>query len=198
MFERRSALTAQLAADGRDGVDGRRALRVSEVRGLYLAQLAVFRGREALLRDALQPLGADLAAEVGSRSADARCRIFHVARGQFWIVTPDSTWLSQLALAVPPHAGAATLLSHGRVRIAVEGLEVRALLAKGIAIDLHPDKFRIGDFALTGLHHTGIFVERTGADRFELVVLRTFAASIWDWLLDAALPLGYELDVEGR
>ena len=36
----------------------------------------------------------------------------------------------------------------------------------------------------------------TGDDRFDVYVLRTFAACIWDWLIDAALPFGYNLKIE--
>ena len=88
------------------------------------------------------------------------------------------------------------MLSHSRVRIAIEGPSVRNVLAKGIAVDLHPSAFPIGRFAQTGLHHTGIFLERCGEERYELFLPRTFAASIWDWLVDAALPLGYEVNIE--
>lgn len=197
MFEWRSALTQQQAARGRDGADGRRAMRIGEIRGRRLAQLAVFAGCEAALREALEPvIGGDLPADVGTQVAHAGCRIYHLARGLFWIATPDAPRLARLALAVPGAAGSITLLSNGRACIALEGASARALLAKGIAIDLHPGVFRIGDFALTGLHHTGILLERTGTDRYELTVLRTFAASIWDWLIDAALPMGYDVHVE--
>ena len=73
---------------------------------------------------------------------------------------------------------------------------MRDCLAKGISIDLHPSVFPIGAFAQTRLHHTAILLERSGDIRFELYVLRTFAVSIWEWLIDAALPFGYDTSVE--
>ncbi len=33
----------------------------------------------------------------------------------------------------------------------------------------------------------------SGQIEFELYALRTYAASTWDWLIDAALPYGYEV-----
>jgi sarcosine oxidase subunit gamma len=198
VFERHSALTEQLAAGARDGADGRRTLCISEVRGWNLAQLAVFAGHDAEFQSALRPLiEADLPAQVGvPLESNSDHRVYRTAQNQFWALSSDSAWLTQLACAVRPEAGSATFLSHSRVRIAIEGAPVREVLAKGIAIDLHPAAFPVGRFAQTGLHHTGILLERRGADRFELMVLRTFAASIWAWLVDAALPFGYELRVE--
>jgi kynureninase len=46
--------------------------------------------------------------------------------------------------------------------------------------------------ALTGLHHTPIMILRSGESRYELYVMRTFALCTWEWLIDAALPFGYE------
>ncbi len=65
-----------------------------------------------------------------------------------------------------------------------------------MAINLHPTVFHVGQFAQTALHHTGVVVERSGESRYELYALRTFAESIWDWLIDAALPFGYEVEVD--
>jgi heterotetrameric sarcosine oxidase gamma subunit len=196
VFERASAVPAQLAR-GRDGASGGRPLCIGEVRGWSLAQLAVFHGREAEFGTALAPwIGAGVPVRPGMKSGQAQAQIYAIARGQYWIVASDSSWLAQLARAVPSGVGAATLLSHSRVRIAVEGAPAIRLLAKGIAIDLHPEVFSIGAFALTGLHHTGILLERSARDRYELYVQRTFAASIWGWLVDAALPFGYEVSVQ--
>ncbi|HEY1491747.1 MAG TPA: hypothetical protein VGF35_03905, partial [Steroidobacteraceae bacterium] len=60
MFERRSPLARQLTGGGRDGLDGRRGLRIGEIGGWELAQLAVFAGQEAAMAAAIAPvLGAD-------------------------------------------------------------------------------------------------------------------------------------------
>ena len=48
----------------------------------------------------------------------------------------------------------------------------------------------IGQFALTGIHHTPVLVHRSGEQRYEIYAMRTFALSVWEWLSDAALPLG--------
>jgi sarcosine oxidase subunit gamma len=71
--------------------------------------------------------------------------------------------------------------SHGRVRIAVSGSAVRSVLAKGTAIDL--DMLAPSQSATTLVGHISVHVTRTATDRFELMVLRGFAGSLWDDLV---------------
>ena len=85
------------------------------------------------------------------------------------------------ALGVP-----VTDQSHGRQRIRLSGGPVRQLLAKGTAVDLHPQTFVIGRSVMTLFGHIGINLTRTGADEFELLPLRGFAQSLWDELCHAA------------
>lgn len=196
MFEPRSALADRIAAGGRDGAAGRRTLRLAELCGWHLAQLAVFAGREGEFAHALDPLlGGDLPTAPDTASIRDCGRLYRIAADRYWIVTADAGLLPALALAVPPDTGTVTPLSCSRTRIALEGPAARTLLARHVAIDLDAAAFRVGQFAQTGLHHTAAMIERGGDDRFELYVLRTYAASTWDWLIDAALPFGYDVRV---
>src|SRR5271163_543348 len=79
--------------------------------------------------------------------------------------------------------------------IRITGLQARDVLAKGISLDLHPAVFQVGRGAQTGLHHTGVFLERVGDDSYEIYVQCSYAESIWEWLIDAALPFGYDVAV---
>ncbi|MBS0577741.1 MAG: hypothetical protein JSR36_00605 [Proteobacteria bacterium] len=198
MLERASALARELAAGGRDGRDGRRVLTLAEVRGWHLAQLAAFPGQATALAAALDPVIGEglLATSASRRAGQASCILYRVAPDAWWVVTREAQVLDRIAASLPSGSGALTPLSHARTLIAVEGPAARTVLACGIALDLHPDVFRVGDFAQTGLHHAGILIERCGAECYRLYVLRTFAASTWQWLVDAALPFGYELAPE--
>ena len=196
MFEQRSAIQLQLGAGGRDGSEGQRALRLNEVRGWQLAQLAVFEGCEPEFASAVEPLLGARLPSTAAVAGSARGRIFRTAPDQYWVVSGEAALLAALALAVPPGVGAVTLLSHARVRLAISGAPARALLAKGIAIDLDPEAFPVGHAVSTGLHHNGVLLEHTTADGYELYVPRTYAVSMWEWLVDAALEFGYDVGVE--
>ena len=195
MLERQSALAAVLGHGGRNGADGKRRLKLGEQRGWSLTQLTGFAGRLGELAQLVRPLfGVDLPAKIGEVAPAASHQLLKIGPEQFWILGPRQDDLSlRLQAEIAPAIGAVTPLSHSRTRIFVEGEAVRELLAKGIPLDLHPDVFRLRDFALTGLHHTPVLLLRSAVDRYEIFAMRSFALAVWDWLADAALPLGYEV-----
>ena len=152
-------------------------------------------GFETLMR--IDPvLGTDLPTSMGEAVAVSSRLFLKVGPDQFWIITRDNEDLARaLESVVSPTVGSVTSLSHSRTCIWIDGPSSREVLATGIALDLDPAVFPPNSFALTGLHHTPILVLRSDATRFELYVSRTFAVWTWEWLTDAALPYGYEVDV---
>lgn len=103
--------------------------------------------------------------------------------GQWLVVgdgAPDPAAIR--AEAEAPPSLAVSHQSHGRVRIALTGPQARFLLAKGCGVDFSPAMFPVGFAAPTLFNHVGIHVTRTGEDRFELLVLRSFAQSLWEEL----------------
>jgi len=195
MLERQSALAGVLGRGGRNGADGKRRLNLGEQRGWSLTQLAGF---AATLGELAQPVralfGVELPAKIGEVGPAASHQLLKIGPEQFWILGPRQDDLAlRLQAEVPPAIGAVTPLSHSRTRIFVEGEAARELLAKGIPLDLDPDVFRVRQFAQTGLHHTPVLLLRGAADRYEIFAMRSFALSVWEWLNDAARPLGYDV-----
>lgn len=190
MLERRSALAGALARGGRDGADGRRRLQLGEVRGWSLVQIAAFPGTMARIESILGAVPT-MANEIMAAGDTVLLRI---APDQIWIIGPDASGLdARLQQAIDPADGAVTPLSHGRTRIFIAGGSARDVLMKGVPLDFHPEVFRVGHFALTGLHHTPVLIHRVDDDRYELYALRTFALTLWEWLADAALESGYDI-----
>ena len=194
MFDRVSALDQRLAAGARTASGGASALRICRRSGWHLVQLGTYSGRSAALNAALVgAMGTALPVSCSQMLRHGRHQLYRVAADQYWIVTEDAALPAALERTVPAEAGSVTALSHARVRIALEGSAVTALLGKLVSVDLRPQSFAVGSFAQTGLHHVGVLLERLGPTSFELYALRTYAASTWDWLIDAALPFGYEV-----
>ena len=81
--------------------------------------------------------------------------------------------------------------SHGRVVLRIAGDRVRAVLAKGTPVDLHPDVFPVGRSALTQMAHVGVHLTRVGDDTYDLSVFRGFSESFWEWLSEQAEEFGY-------
>src|SRR5271167_5202023 len=158
MFEWHSALAGPLKAGGRDGARGGRRLRLTEVRGWHLAQLAAFPDHHGEFQERVRASsGADLPVEWYRGVTLGRSRLVRITQHQYWWIAASSASMLRLARELPASAGTVTVLSAGRVRIRITGPEARDVLARGIALDLHPAAFPVGCSAQTGLHHTGVF-----------------------------------------
>lgn len=79
-------------------------------------------------------------------------------------------------------------VSSGYTVIDIEGANVRAVLASGCPLDLHPRAFAEGQCAQTHFFKAGITLCRNGDDRFQVIVRRSFAEYGCLMLLDAAQP----------
>ena len=117
-----------------------------------------------------------------------------------WWVSPDA-WLIQSAregdeLAAQLRADCVNLpcaitdLSDALVTIALEGPDSGAVLARGCGLDLRAGSFGAQACARTRLAQLPVLIRRPAASRFELVVDRSAAQYLQDWLLDAAIGVG--------
>jgi sarcosine oxidase subunit gamma len=173
MLERRSALAT--ARPYRSGV-----LKIVEDAGFTLIQAA------GLSDDFDQRLAAavgDIPSDFGRAIATGSRTVMRTGPSQVWFVGPENDGLA----ATLRSFCAVTPLTNSRSRIVVAGAPARQVLAKGMALDFHPAVFVPGQFAQTGVHHMPLLVHCVGADEFHLYIMRTFAMSLWEWLIDAAL-----------
>jgi heterotetrameric sarcosine oxidase gamma subunit len=194
MFESRSPLAARLALGGRDGADGRRAVRFTEIGGRHLVQLGVFGGGASAVAPIVRSItGASLPESNWEVTDSGRHRLYRIAADQYWVVSLEEGAARALEQAMPPDSGTVTVLSGARVCLRLEGEAAREVLAHHVALDLDLNEFPSGRFAQTGIDHAGVLLERRGPECFELYLLSTFAASAWDLLVDSALPYGYTI-----
>ncbi len=116
------------------------------------------------------------------------------APGQWFAVADaplDPATLRKIEAAL---AGKADVIdqSAGRVRVVIAGANVRAALAKGVPVDLHPDVFETGRTATTLCGHLTVTLTRTGDDRFDILVMRSYAAALWESLIEMGLEYGID------
>jgi sarcosine oxidase subunit gamma len=107
-----------------------------------------------------------------------------------WLVTatdPDAKTLNrQLEGAFEGSTFRATNVSHALAHIEVQGPEVRALLLKGCALDLHPSHFPPGRCARTRFAALPTVLRCTGPTNFECVIASSYRDYLLSWLADAA------------
>ena len=84
--------------------------------------------------------------------------------------------------------------SDGRVVLRLSGERVRQVLATGIALDLHPRKFKTGEIASTIIFQMGVQIQQLDDQpTFQLIAFRSFAGSLLSWLTKSAAEFGYEI-----
>ncbi|MET0747737.1 MAG: sarcosine oxidase subunit gamma family protein [Rhizobium sp.] len=74
--------------------------------------------------------------------------------------------------------------SDGRAVLRLSGPNVRRILAKCVAVDLHPDVFAEGRSGTMLCCHVSANVARTGVDTFEIAVMRSFAGTVFDEVME--------------
>ena len=84
-------------------------------------------------------------------------------------------------------------VSGGMVTIRLTGDDVRCLLSKGCTIDFHPQEFKAGDCAQSGLAKTNVVLGRSSDGlAYDIIVRRSFADYLALWLQQAANDSGIE------
>ena len=120
-----------------------------------------------------------------------------VRAGQHWVVTriaPRRFWLvgggrDDLPLSLPPELGSVVSLSEGRLRLRMTGSRLFDVLASCVAIDWSSPRAATGCAVQTGFHHVPVFILRTGDTQCDMIVPRSFARSLSDWMTDIAASL---------
>ena len=101
-----------------------------------------------------------------------------------WLVQTDSgnreKIVAQLESSLASMHAAVNDLSDGNVVIELIGTDVIDVLAQGCTLDF--DGFPVGHCAQTGLGKTGVLLRRDAADRFTVIVRRSFSAYLRQWL----------------
>jgi methylglutamate dehydrogenase subunit D len=133
-------------------------------------------------------LGAALPAAVGETVRHADTLIVRVAPRRFWLIAEDGAEVPSPVM--DPQLGCSIALGEGRVRFRMTGAAVPNVLAACVALDWFSPAAAPGRALQTSFHRVPVLVLRTAASACDLLVPRSFARSLADWLADAAAPYG--------
>jgi len=129
--------------------------------------------------------GLDLPQTPGKFSAHAERSALWFGPDQWLIVAPagDADALTRTLDAV---AGSTVDVSDLRAEFELAGPLAADVLRKGCGIDLHPRVFGPGSCALTSLARVRVALRQTDErPGYRLLVERSVALYLWDWLIDA-------------
>jgi len=159
------------------------SISLSPIKGGFVVHvLGDAKSDEAALRQAINMIAPELGTDVRGHSPNQ----------WFWVGSVDisNDREAEIAAALHPQF-VLTDQTHGRVRMKLSGPSSRVVLAKGTMVDLSPDLFAIGQSAMTQIGHIGAMITRMEDDSFELIVLRSFASSLWDELQHMAAEFSH-------
>ncbi len=157
---------------------------LAETGDTAIASVQVRRGQMAVLSArVLEMFGVELPGRP-RRVAGGEVAFVGVGAGRWWALRPGGGSAFAASLA-RDFAGIAAVTEQGdgwRL-LRLSGPGTRALLARGLALDLHPRTFAEGDAATTEIAHIGVTLwQLDAAPTYEIAIPRSFAGSFAHWL----------------
>ena len=197
MSEAKSALAAVYQAGMIGAGNGSTSVSICERRGRNLVQVSGWRRSFESVCDRLaERLDCRVPTRVGRVTSSGDRSIFRVRPERLWIDGSSSDKVLRQLSAEPLGEDAViTQLGHGRTVLRITGPNSDLLLNRGLPVDLDPEAFPANAFAQSAIHHMHVLVHRVdlaGELTFDVYVSRDVAVSFWEWLTEAAAPLGCE------
>ncbi|WP_166418927.1 sarcosine oxidase subunit gamma [Cochlodiniinecator piscidefendens] len=173
---------------GRHGDQGISNVVLQEIKDFDLFQFAAWENTvETVANHAAQLIGSQTAINPRAVQSSGAGVVFRVEPLKWWLITPTGKLPLEPTLEVDQ--GVALNLLHSRSWIQVSGEKSATLLNQFLPIDLRLSAFPVGTAATTAFHHVGVTLWR-GADGFNLLIPRSFAASLCELLFESAQQYG--------
>ena len=112
-----------------------------------------------------------------------------------WLIIAEPGQAGKIESALRHHLTghfAVTDVSGGQTLMLLSGPNAQNVLKKSTLFDVDMQNFPIGSAVGTQFAKSQVFLRRTGEDAFELILRRSFADYLWQWLLDASDEYGVE------
>ncbi|MER8899630.1 sarcosine oxidase subunit gamma family protein [Mesorhizobium sp. M0676] len=128
-------------------------------------------------------LGSKLPAAVGETIRHRGLHIIRIAPRRLWLLADEG---SEAPLpGIDPQIGCSVSLGEGRVRLKLAGPDIARVLSKCIVVDWHAPTTARGRAVQTSFHKVGVLLLRTDDTACDLLVPRSFARSLSDWIEEA-------------
>ena len=143
-------------------------------------------------------LGVDLPLEPNTVAESEDVTAMWLGPDEWLLLTPpglETALAEALAAALVEKFASVVDLSGGQTVVNVSGDHARDVLAKGCTLDLHPRAFGPGRCAQTLVSKAGVTIRQLDeSPSFDLIVRRSFAGYLAQWLEDAAQEYGLAVE----
>lgn len=194
--QERSALHG-VALPGRYGAPaGTAGLLIEEIRGIAFASVIAKRGKRDGLAVAVDTAYGILLPNGPRRAAKGPFAFAGTAPDQ-WLASAEGAEAANFATKLRGRIGLFAAIADqadSRMVLRLSGSSVRDVLAKGVAVDLHPKVFKPGDVAATMIAYVGVQLDMLdAAPTYQLTAPRSMAGTVWSWLSASAAEFGYDV-----
>ena len=164
-----------------------------------LCEVGAFSGKDLAVRRVIsRTFGETPRKPYGSFTTAGKMRIVTCAPGRWLIIGATLTQIRKLEKSVPKDAGTVVNLDNARSFIRVSGSGARALLARGIEIDLRDKPFPVGASAECAMQHFSCLLLHEDVEDYLIGIYASFAQSAWEWMLEAGAELGIRVKRDSR
>ncbi|GMG84061.1 hypothetical protein LNKW23_32750 [Paralimibaculum aggregatum] len=193
MVERVSALAGHLAPRqlGIVGAGGP-GLTLSERRLSSLWQIGAWPGRVGAVGAVVAAAAGTEAAPKPGRAATGGAAAALRTEALKWLLLSEAPAPALARPEVAGEDGTVLELSHARTVIRVAGSARGELMARLLPLDLRPGRFGAGQVAVSAMHGVGMIVLGR-EEALDLLVLRSFALTAWEQLLETGAQFGIEI-----
>lgn len=136
----------------------------------------------------------DLPVKANTVSTYGSTSILWLGPNEWWVVTaPDRSdeLVPTLRQAFEGQHTAVIDVSESRTVITISGPKARAMLARGISLDLHPRVFAPGQCAQTGMAKANVLLHQVDdKPSYDIYVLKSFSDYLWRWSEQIAADFG--------
>ena len=138
---------------------------------------------------ASQAVGVDLPTQVLSSVQHNGVRVNWVSPDEWYVLMPREQaagFEQAFRQALAGKHYSIVDVSGGQTAVMLTGAGARQTLMKGAAVDLHDDAMPINKVVGTAIAKSSGMIVRTDEQAYLLLIRRSFANYLWDWLSDAA------------
>ena len=154
-------------------------------------------GDNAFLNAVKTAAGIDLPLEANTYSTGGDVTALWLGPNEWLLICPvdgGSSIADALRKSLGDTFASVTEISGGQTVINIAGEHARDVLAKGCSLDLHPRVFGPGRCAQSLVAKAGVTLRQNDVSpSFDLIVRRSFADYLAQWLEDAAAEYGLEV-----
>ncbi|WJY16115.1 sarcosine oxidase subunit gamma family protein [Pectobacteriaceae bacterium CE90] len=166
-----------------------------QLRELGLLGHLILRGaqsNQSFMQGCIEVLGLPLPIQALTSAEDGDISVRWLSPDEWLVVLPlDQAFPVEKALrtAIKGHFSVVNV-SGGQTILTLSGKNAVDVLKKSTVLDFHPTTFPVGKVAGSVFAKSNALIRRTGEERWELIIRRSFADYIWLWLQDASHEYG--------